>query len=387
MKKLTWALLSLMLFLGMGTAFAQDLPKPTFTPAQEKFDIPSVTPGQEIVFTLDATIDPDDYMMGGIFILYNFYEYGEEPDDEPEYTTSTSDLNAWMGYLNEGGNKPATDYEVGMISSTGTDFKVTVPADASGYYYFYARLAGINEDMDMEYSAVLSSMYNVEGEAPVVTKPDMPTFSPATGTQVDPGTTVTIAATGDYDIIWYTTTDDGEPTENKYNKTWFEYTKPITINGATTLRAASVKGEHPPFTFSDVATAAYTVTDKERTDVPKLTVTPAGPIEIDHSATFSCALDPQQYTHASDKVGFGIKLKNGAGVEKLEYQVGEIDPDAWTAYRDQDLAELKRGTVLGAIPDEKTNNATNGRMIAIEAKTVHYRLTLPAGAADPEVVF
>ncbi|MDE5736331.1 MAG: chitobiase/beta-hexosaminidase C-terminal domain-containing protein, partial [Bacteroidales bacterium] len=257
---------------------------------------------------------------------------------------------------------------------------LTIPAEAQGVLYLHARLAD-NSGNEVVYSTQVDITYMVQGE---VAKPDMPTFSPASGTQVDPGTTVTISAPG-ADYIFYTTTEQGEPSET----TWLQYNTPITINKAMTIRAAAANGQMPPFTFSDVATATYTVTDKERTDVPKLTVTPAGPIEIDHSVTFSCALDPQQYTHALGKVGFGIQLKNGAGVEKLEYQVGdEVDPNDWTEYSEASLRSLKGGTaVLAAIPVEGNANSENARVIAIEAKTVHYRLTLPAGAADPEVVF
>ncbi|MDE5609674.1 MAG: chitobiase/beta-hexosaminidase C-terminal domain-containing protein, partial [Bacteroidales bacterium] len=346
--------------------------------------IPKVTPGQEIVFSLDDNVDPDDYGMGGIFILYNFYD--EDPDNEPKYTTTMMDLYAWMGYLEGEGSKPSTPYEVGQISSTGTEYKVTVPADANGYRWFYARLAGINEDNELEYSDVVTSMYNVEGEAPVVTKPDMPTFNPVSGTQVDPGTKVAISAAADVDMIWYVV--DGEDADLTMTGNHEDYEKPITILKEQTIKAVAVKGVQPPFVISDVATATYTVTDKERTDVPKLTVTPAGTIEVDGSTIFSCTLNPQEYTHTSGKMGFIISFKNGAGIERLEYQVGaEVNPEGWIAYRAQDSASLKRGTALAAIPDIN-NNASTGRVITIADTTVHYRLTLSESAeTESEVVF
>ena len=65
MKKLTLALLSLMLFLGMGTAFAQDapttLPDMTYTPISGS----TVAPGDRITFDV-----PEAYQENMIYLLY-----------------------------------------------------------------------------------------------------------------------------------------------------------------------------------------------------------------------------------------------------------------------------------------------------------------------------
>ncbi|MDE5559389.1 MAG: chitobiase/beta-hexosaminidase C-terminal domain-containing protein, partial [Bacteroidales bacterium] len=263
---------------------------------------------------------------------------------------------------------------------------ITVPEDASGMLVFYARLAAVDEDGDAVYSDRVECYYAVQGE---VAKPDMPTFSPVAG-QVDPGAKITISAPG-ATMIWFVIDgEDADLTMNGYLASKCQdYENPITIRKAQTIKAVAVNGQTPPFTFSDVATAAYTLSDKEQTDVPKLTITPAGPISVDGSATFSCTLDPQEYTHESGQVGFTIKFDNGSGIANLEYQVGETaDEDNWTAYREADLSQMKNtGVALGAIPRKSDNNATYGRVITLAATTVHYRLTLAAGAANPEVTF
>ena len=389
MKKLTLALLSLMLFLGMGTAFAQTLPTPTFTPSSGSTQPTSVAPGEEITFTLSKDLW-DDY--GMVYILYTFLD----EMDEPELEATSDELTAWGNYIMgdvggfaspKAGDKPNTDYEATLVMDDGEGeamftLPITVPEDAEGYLFFYARLAAEGNG-SVEYSNIVSAIYSVESEVEMVA----PTFNPAAGA-VEPGTTVTINTPEGADFVWYTTTDDGEPTMDKYDVSWFEYTKPIVINKQTTLRAVSVKGHMPPFTFSEVAEATYTVTG-EATNIPKLTLNPTGTVSVNGSAVFSCTLEPQTYTHSSGKVGFGISFKNGKEVENLEYQVGtEVDENNWTAYRDQDLAQIKTGTILGAIPSAQTNNASSGRVVTLAATTVHYRLTLSANATtEPEAVF
>ncbi|MDE6439988.1 MAG: chitobiase/beta-hexosaminidase C-terminal domain-containing protein, partial [Bacteroidales bacterium] len=387
MKKLTWALLSLMLFLGIGAASAQTLPTPTFTPSGMLGT--QVAPGQEIEFTVPSSFWAD---YAQAYILYIF---AEEADD-PDIKATQDELTAWQAYLfseDHSAPKRTTTWEamLGQDQSgddDGSDVmwmpSITIPSDASGALYFYACLAA-DDGTQVVYSSQVEAVYIVQGE---VAKPDMPTFSPVAG-QVDPGAEITISA--DADMIWYVIDgEDADLTMNGYMAgKCQDYENPITIRKAQTIKAVAVKGNQPPFTFSDVATAAYTVSDKEQTDVPKLTITPAGPISVDGSATFSCTLDPQEYTHESGQVGFTIKFDNGSGIANLEYQVGETaDEDNWTAYREADLSQMKNtGVALGAIPRKSDNNATYGRVITLAATTVHYRLTLAAGAANPEVTF
>ncbi|MDE5743619.1 MAG: hypothetical protein K2H62_04620, partial [Bacteroidales bacterium] len=64
MKKLTWALLSLMLFLGLGAAFAQAPSAPVLI---SPLDNATVEPGQPLDFKLN-----DDYSTQSICLLYTF---------------------------------------------------------------------------------------------------------------------------------------------------------------------------------------------------------------------------------------------------------------------------------------------------------------------------
>ncbi|MDE5762984.1 MAG: chitobiase/beta-hexosaminidase C-terminal domain-containing protein [Bacteroidales bacterium] len=379
MKKITWLFMSLMLFLGMGKAFAGFFDTdPTYAPASG-----AVTSGQEIVFTWPEDLNLDDYSY--LAVLYSFDE------DCMGITASAANLQAFYNYyVGQSETKPNKDFDAiigvidgGEVTWTGA---INVPTDATVSVSFMAVAAAMKTNgTTVDKSEDIEVHYTVSGGVVTPTKPAMPTFSPASGAEVDPGTKVTISAGADADYIFWTTTEEGEPSEY----TWETYEKPITINEATTLRAASAKGNKPPFTFSDVATATYTLTDKERTGIPTLTVAPTGTIPVNGSAVFSCTLNPQEYTHTSGKIGFGISLKNGADVASLEFQVGEtVDPDAWAPYEEAALKSLKGAgnPTLAAIPTNASGSG--GRVITIEAKTVHYRLTLPDTAEkNPEIVF
>ena len=403
MKKLTLALLSLMLFLGMGTAFAQTLPTPTFTPRGGMMSPTQVTPGQEIEVSFGDLDLEDNGHMGMAFILYSFYD--EEPDKTPEFTTTVEELYAVMQSFAPGGGfgsytssvksaKAGEAYQYAFYWDMGDGpapvAPVTVPEDA-GTYWFYARLALIGEDEEgdeiVEYSDMVEDfIYQVAGEAAAL---PMPTFSPAAG-EVDPGTKITITADEGLYIYYVVNGSDDDLSLNAIlaGKAKDYDISPITINRDQTIKAVSVKvGAMGPSAVSEVATAVYTVTG-EATNIPKLTLNPTGVISVNGSTVFSCALDPQTYTHSSGKLGFLLALKNGGGIAKLEYQVADAAAeDGWTEYKEADLKQLINGTTLGAIPNA-SNNAAAGRVITIEAKTVWYRLTLSDNAtAEAEAVF
>jgi hypothetical protein len=89
----------------------------------------------------------------------------------------------------------------------------------------------------------------VEGAAS--TKVAQPSFSPAAGA-VEAGTTVTISSATDDATIYYTMGDNpADPTTSST-----QYTGPITINEATTIKAIAVKAEMDD---SNVASASYTI--------------------------------------------------------------------------------------------------------------------------------
>jgi len=89
----------------------------------------------------------------------------------------------------------------------------------------------------------------VEGAAS--TKVAQPSFSPAAGA-VEAGTTVTISSATDDATIYYTMGDNpADPTTSST-----QYTGPITINEATTIKAIAVKAGMDD---SNVASASYTI--------------------------------------------------------------------------------------------------------------------------------
>ncbi len=98
MKKLTWALLSLMLFFGMGTAFAQDgqggdeppavtVPAPVFTPA----DGGEVAPGEAITFEVSRE-EGMTYMMVVFTYAFNDNDVDLQPSFEEVYAGMDPDM-------------------------------------------------------------------------------------------------------------------------------------------------------------------------------------------------------------------------------------------------------------------------------------------------------
>ncbi|MDE5743433.1 MAG: hypothetical protein K2H62_03675, partial [Bacteroidales bacterium] len=313
-------------------------------------------------------------------------------------TANASDLQAFYDYYtnSESSTKPDKDFDAiigvidnGEVTWTGA---ITVPTDAAGTVSFMAVAAAMKTNgTTVDKSEDIEVSYNVSGDAPVVTKP---TFDPVTGSQVDPGTKLTISAS-DADYIFYTTTETGDP--DPY--TWKEYEDPISIKEAMTIRAAAAKGTKPPFTFSDVATATYTVTDKEQTDIPKLTLSAQDiTVAAAGQAVFSCTMDPQEYTHETGLVGFVIGGRQADDVLKLEYQVVEGDAkptaDKWEAYSEAEMRQFTSG-VAPAIPnstDNDDNRIKDKRLLLVSngVRTVYYRLTLKlkeGASTAPTVTF
>ena len=361
-----------MLFLGMGAAFAQTLPTPTFTLGGDGSMGVSAAPGQTITFTM-----PDEYYGYMILLCYGF-------DVDGQLKPSNTEIENWLYYFQSEGQmpKPSASYEVVAYEGNGSTIVITIPEDASGNVDFTARLAGINEDMEAVYSELMEASYNVKGE---VVKPAMPTFNPASG-EVEPATKVSISS--DAPMIWYCINgEDEDLTMAGYMagkcQQYDEDTK-IEIYQGQTIKAVSVVGQQPPFSFSDVATATYTVKggDVERTDIPKLTL-PESPVVVPGSAIFSCTMDVQDYTHKSNLVAFVISGRNIGNIAKLEYQVGETaNPEGeWTAYTDDDLQNMKTGSYVSMIPSNEDAKDNKMFKIANGPWTVHYRLTLNPGTS------
>ena len=298
MKKLTWLLLSLMLFLGMGTAFAQadeefelpeKLPTPTFTPASG-----NVQPGDEIEFDI-----PNEYKA---FSIYVFYVIN---DNETTLETTSEELMAAQADMFE-----SLDFSVALAQMGRWMLPCEIPTNASGTITFRARMAlfpfdmggigGMNtlsdEDEEPEmpaliFSDIVTATYTV-GAAEVEVIP-APTLNP-NGGEVAAGTSVKVT-TGfedadnsddywlyyvidnpDFDFSEYET-DDDLPSSVK------ETYGNIKINDAMTVTVATAKVKQTMagnmLTWSEPVTATYTIKAVEpepTNDVPMPVFSPNG---------------------------------------------------------------------------------------------------------------
>ena len=184
MKKLTWALLSLMLFLGLGTAFAQDVTVPAL--ALDPASGSTVTPGKVI-----TPVGDDEcltLLMQGKFV-YAMYIW----DDVSVVLTATEDLMTTSQGEGEAAYKvamwtPNEDMDAGFWMP---DLKAP---EAAGSHTLRVRLvaapplgglsaqakAGGFDDAAYTYGEEITANYTVAGEA-VVEPVEAPELSPAGG--------------------------------------------------------------------------------------------------------------------------------------------------------------------------------------------------------------
>ena len=168
-KVLTLALMSLMLFLGMGTAFADNtVPNPVVTPA----DGASVEPNQSIIFSV-----PAGYEKAAFTILVWTFDENVSLDD--------LQFPDDMGGLQDG-DFPGVTLSMKMSASVGDEGTnvanwmpdVTVPADASGAVTLKARM--VIGGSSFETSATVTMHYTVGEAVPV----QAPTFDPVDGSKI-----------------------------------------------------------------------------------------------------------------------------------------------------------------------------------------------------------
>ena len=101
----------------------------------------------------------------------------------------------------------------------------------------------------------------VEYTAPAMLTVDTPTFSPDGG-EVEKSATVTIACATDGATIRYAVAANAEDINEAEAESWEEYTEPIVIDEAVTIKAIAMKDG---CINSNIATASYTVCDKAKT--------------------------------------------------------------------------------------------------------------------------
>jgi hypothetical protein len=132
-----------------------------------------------------------------------------------------------------------------------------------------------------------------------------PTATPATGTAVSSGATITLATTTQGAEIWYTT-DNSTPAKNGSGST--KYTTPIAITTATTIKAIAVKDG---MTDSGILTAAYTIASQHSNDITYSVEQEGGEDEVADSTgivfTFSVPVDSLNLT--ADDITVGEKLE------------------------------------------------------------------------------
>ena len=315
MKKLTLALLSLMLFLGMGTAFAQgdmpgfgggtlELSQPTLNPASG-----FVKPGATIDATFsDETIQSITSASQGAmaFVLYVVN------DEATQLETSVEVLSYLMSQLMGGDedelailedddDAPSYAYQVAAYGmdpefdpEDADDMQaymkwykpITIQKDAAGDLKFRLRVAAMSQEGEVVYSDEFTADYT--------TKPSLPTFKPETGASVEPGDMITFSVPDElmgsivfYAYVFdndnvdlkpsfkeaYAAMDPDEESDLDYMVTASMYGQamPAAVPdnialGTTTkmrVRMAVAVGddgdETPTLVYSDVAEATYTV--------------------------------------------------------------------------------------------------------------------------------
>ena len=99
-----------MLFLGMGAAFAQTLPTPTFTPGGDGSMGISAAPGQTITFTMPDDFDIDEYYGYMILLCYGF-------DVDGQLKPSNTEIENWLYYFQSEGQmpKPSASYDMNSL--------------------------------------------------------------------------------------------------------------------------------------------------------------------------------------------------------------------------------------------------------------------------------
>ena len=196
MKKLFYSgLTALMMLFAFGSAKAQDLTSPTFTPESGE-----ITPNTRIEFTLPSNLNVADHN-GAAFILYveNKSDVTLETTTDILFAAVQEAMGGGIGGYAENGD--TYDYEIAVYYSMEDDGSGVMPlkpvtiSTESGSVAFRARLAVLGEDEDGDpkvlYSEEMTANYTVAGEA-VVVKPTAPSFSLEEGT-VDANATLTLS--------------------------------------------------------------------------------------------------------------------------------------------------------------------------------------------------
>lgn len=288
MKRLTLALLSwMMLFLAMGTAWAETAAETPVVPMPEGFtpaDGATVAPDDDITFSI-ANISQNEALGKGLGTVVFVYVFGEE-GDVPQPTMD--EIYAAMGGT-------AFNFAVfmeGNLVMPGAG----IPTDATGTIKMRVRMGvedpnSTNPNMpDLFYSEVTTATYTVAG---AVKPSPTPKFDIASGTEVESGTPVKVSIEvpegdneenywiycvtdkPDFDFTKYATDEDIEAAGAKLVGNGNNITK---LTKATTIKAAACKYRVSGAAFalsawSEAVVASYTIkaTEPDPTPVDKPT--------------------------------------------------------------------------------------------------------------------
>ncbi|MDE7091782.1 MAG: hypothetical protein K2O53_08700, partial [Bacteroidales bacterium] len=176
MKKLTWALLSLTLFLGMGTASAATLPTPAFNPATGA----AVPPGTKVTIKLPASLDIAAYSSVGVMYVENNSDVVLEVATAEEWTDAVKEDMGSQEYTAEAGESKRV-WKTAVVDpdedepTFGTWMsQVQVSEDATGSVTLRMRLVAVTAT-GIEYSDEFEAKYTIDRYA--VVKPTAPSFT------------------------------------------------------------------------------------------------------------------------------------------------------------------------------------------------------------------
>ena len=289
------------------TVAMQTVATPTFSPmggsvaAGSEIVISCDTDGATIYYTTDGT-EPDEtstvYADGVTVGTSNFTlkAYAVKADMHDSATASanytvamdmvaTPVITPSSGAVNKGTEVSIT------CSTSGAEIHYTTDgSDVTESSPVYSAPFTINAATTVKAIGVKSGMENSSTAiaAYTIAKVATPTFTPSAG-QINYGSTVAIASATSGATIYYTT-DGSTPTTSST-----EYTAPIELTVATTIKAIAVKSDMDD---SAVGTAAYTI---HMDTVATPTFSPAaGAVNIGTTVTIACATTGAEIHYTTD---------------------------------------------------------------------------------------
>ena len=328
MKKLTWLFLSLMLVLGMGTAFAD-----------------GETGGDEgTTTTLTApTFNPNGgaVVKGSTISLTNGYESDETP--KKIYYNYAGKTAADLTSIKTDSALKANGKNGFAAQNAANEYKK--PFTISAAQTYNAATASIDEDGNVTWSEVVTVSFTIkEDEVVTPDKPEAPTFNPDGGAiGMDDGIEISTTTTGAkiyYDVESSTfaklkTEEELDAEENSTLSRFSMYYKSMKPSleelGGTTpgakvsISAAAVLiAADGTLTWSEVTTKEFTVKAEEgpveEVAIPVITPGNDANVHMGDKVTITCATEGAEIYYTADgtapfnmdKDGYPVSVKDGA---------------------------------------------------------------------------